>query len=152
MILAVGSHVDLERYSDSLDAERYYHLSRAAFTEISSLEDTTIETVMTLVRNLLIPSFQLKRLNLTQKSVLYVMVFSSLFEEGKSQCNCMGAIGPYRLVVQSLTSAWNESNSNTVKLAQNVSQALKLAFPHSIYRRPYRLGFVCAGQILPILV
>ncbi|KAG7088270.1 hypothetical protein E1B28_012284 [Marasmius oreades] len=49
MILAIGCKVDIQRHStDSPDAEHYHTLARAALSEVSVLDDTTVETITAL--------------------------------------------------------------------------------------------------------
>ncbi|KAL0069882.1 hypothetical protein AAF712_003152 [Marasmius tenuissimus] len=49
MILAIGCKVDVaKRSADSPDAEHYHTLARAAISEVSVLEDTTVETITAL--------------------------------------------------------------------------------------------------------
>jgi hypothetical protein len=45
MILAVGCLVDLQRPSDSPEAEMYHHLARAALCEIPVMEDPNVEAI-----------------------------------------------------------------------------------------------------------
>ncbi|KAL0581182.1 hypothetical protein V5O48_000872 [Marasmius crinis-equi] len=49
MILAIGCKVDVHEHSaESPDAEHYHTLARAALSEVSVLEDTTVETITAL--------------------------------------------------------------------------------------------------------
>ncbi|THV03887.1 hypothetical protein K435DRAFT_650368 [Dendrothele bispora CBS 962.96] len=49
MILAIGCFVDLnQRRPDAPEAEQYHILGRAALSEVSVLEDTTVETILAL--------------------------------------------------------------------------------------------------------
>lgn len=48
MVLAIGSLVDMNQEPESADGERYHQLARAALCESQIMEDTTVDTIITL--------------------------------------------------------------------------------------------------------
>lgn len=52
MILAIGSKVDANPRNGRADAERYHHLARVALCEVPVMDDTSIDAVTALVREL----------------------------------------------------------------------------------------------------
>jgi hypothetical protein len=49
MVLAIGTHVDLDQAPGSPTAEAYYHLARASLCEISLLEEPNFDLLQALV-------------------------------------------------------------------------------------------------------